>query len=439
MSTAPGASAPTGWNDCCRWLILVRAVRVSLMVRVIVLAMAGALITELGWRLVVEVLEKPELVSLADRPAVPVVPELGMRMGPGMGLAVDAHGDLSLHAIASGSPLTRGWVWAMQPLAQLYQASGLRLWTGCILAGLWAIAVWALFGSAIARIAAVYLTYGETIGPVAALRHALHKWPSTAGAPLFVLVAILLLSLPLMAAGLLLRFDFFALLLGLIWFAILIGGIAIAIVAIGLALGWPLMWATVAVERTDSFDAISRAYAYVFQRPLHALFYVIVAAVLGLLAQAALDLLVDGSEAATRWAVASGAGEPRWDDLHTPADSRMDDTGVENGPVDDSRLERWATGTIRFWTLGLVWIAAAFPMAYLWPAATAIYLLLRRLIDATELTEAAYESSPPERGLPPLATDPITQAPRVVEPTSPSTAPPTARRGADPHDPPVAP
>jgi len=37
-------------------------------------------------------------------------------------------------------------------------------------------------------------------------------------------------------------------------------------------------------RRNDSFDALSRSYAYVFQRPLHYLFYALVAAVFGALA-----------------------------------------------------------------------------------------------------------------------------------------------------------
>ena len=51
-----------------------------------------------------------------------------------------------------------------------------------------------------------------------------------------------------------------------------------ALLLLGLAFGWPLMWATISTEGTDSFDALSRSYAYVFQRPLRYLFYVVVRA-----------------------------------------------------------------------------------------------------------------------------------------------------------------
>ena len=73
---------------------------------------------------------------------------------------------------------------------------------------------------------------------------------------------------------------------------------------------------------------------------------------------------------------------------------------------------------MRFWSGGLWAIAAAFPMAYLFPAATGIYLLLRRLIDSTELGEVALEEGEPEQGLPPLVTDPVTGVPKV-QPAAP--------------------
>ena len=48
-----------------------------------------------------------------------------------------------------------------------------------------------------------------------------------------------------------------------------------AVLLLGLIFGWPLMFSTISTEGTDAFDAISRSYAYVFQRPFHYLFYTI--------------------------------------------------------------------------------------------------------------------------------------------------------------------
>ena len=70
---------------------------------------------------------------------------------------------------------------------------------------------------------------------------------------------------------------------GMFWPLALLAGLIMALLLVGLAVGWPLMWATISVEATDPFDALSRSYSYAFHRPIRYLFYVIVAAVLGLL------------------------------------------------------------------------------------------------------------------------------------------------------------
>ena len=56
-----------------------------------------------------------------------------------------------------------------------------------------------------------------------------------------------------------------------------------AILTIGLAAGWPLMAPTVSTEGTDTFDALSRSYAYVYQRPLAYLLYAVAATIIGIL------------------------------------------------------------------------------------------------------------------------------------------------------------
>jgi hypothetical protein len=294
----------------------------------------------------------------------------------------------------------------------MFRAGDWRPWFGLLLDGLWSVAVWALFGGAIARIAALYLTYGEMIGPVTALKAAARRWPSTAGAPLLALLALLITALPLVLAGWLASFDIIALLEAALWILVLLGGVAVAVLAIGLALGWPMMWSTLAVDRTDAFDAIGRAYAYVYQRPLHAVFYIVVAGALGLLCQAAVSLLVDSSLDATRWAFSAGAGEERAAEL---VDHTIDpQVSAFTSPEETSGR------MIRLWTRALAMFAAAFPMAYLWPSAVGIYLLMRRQIDSTDLSHVKFDEGDPQRGLPPLAIDPTTGVPHV--PSAPATA-----------------
>ena len=54
--------------------------------------------------------------------------------------------------------------------------------------------------------------------------------------------------------------------------AVLMLGLIMAVVLVGLV-GWPLMNATISTEGSDSFDALSRSYSYVYQVPWHCLWY----------------------------------------------------------------------------------------------------------------------------------------------------------------------
>ena len=465
----PGTASLGGvrWSELCPWLLLFRGLRVAFMARVILLAVAGVFVTQLGWQVIEALLwdsaAAPPLVRITDRHPASIIGEVGGATESSAGVDVLAQRDIreaegppgalaweamsaslrrpdvfeTVDACPYAGPLARGWAWAVQPLTRLYGAKGWRAWFVLHLAGAWTIAVWALFGGAIARIAAIYLTRGETLGPITALRSAFFKWPSTAGAPACSYVAIAIAAVPLIVVGLLLRLDLFAFLLGALWLVVLTGGLALAIMAIGLLFGWPLMWSTVAVEQTDAFDGISRGYAYLYQRPFHLVFFILVATALGLAAQVALSAFVETSIGATRWLAGVGAGEAHSTALfggrtvvvpaepvepspEAPAEkTKAEATETAAAPASSTPPIGWlgeaAGGMMRFWTGVFSWIAAAFPLAYIFPAATAIYLLLRRIIDATELGESTYDTGP-ERALPTLVPDATTGVPHMTAP-----------------------
>jgi hypothetical protein len=411
----------------------VRAARAALFLRVIALAALGVYVTQWGWAAIENVFLEdeapPRLARLTERPAPALwKPLAGVR--PAQALAIRAPsaeairvGDLlpsdtrfdAVDRYRYAGPLVRGWAWVVQPLAALVDASGWKAILALLLAGAWVMAVWALVGGAIARIAALYLTRGEAVGPVVALRSAAVKWPSSFAAPSFCFGIIVLFAMALAFVGLIIRITgFLAFLAALVWPLALMVGVAIAVFAIGLVVGWPFMWSTIAVERTDAFDGVSRGYAFTYQRPLHLLFFVIVATVLGLLAQAAVSLLVDGSLRATHWAVERGAGDAK-------ADVLLDGVYAE-GEV--GVLDRAASRMIYFWSALVASLASAFPMAYLFPTAVGMYLLLRRLIDSTELGDVSFDDGGPEPGLPPLATDPATGVPAVQARPMTAAAPP---------------
>ncbi|HUY88928.1 MAG TPA: hypothetical protein VMV10_09360, partial [Pirellulales bacterium] len=60
---------------------------------------------------------------------------------------------------------------------------------------------------------------------------------------------------------------------------------------------------------------------------------------------------------------------------------------------------------IGFWEGCVRLVALGFAYSYFWTASTAIYLLLRRDDDGTEIDDIRFDSPTPAYGLPPLETD----------------------------------
>ena len=264
-----------------------------------------------------------------------------------------------------------------------------------LLCGLLGVAVWAFFGAAICRIAAVQLAADEQVGLGPALRYACRKWPSYFAAPLLPVGGVLLATIPVLVLGLIMRANVGLLLGGLLWPLVLVAGLLMTLLLLGLLFGWPLMWATISAEGTDSFDALSRSYAYMFQRPLHYLFYVVVA----------------GFDRLAR--LAAGAELRRRRGLDGLLGRRL---GMRQRP---DRCRSWAAAKdsaasaalgavlIRFWAGCVKLLAVGYLFSYFWTAAAAIYFLLRRDVDATEMDEVFLDADASEQasGLPTVTTD----------------------------------
>ena len=237
------------------------------------------------------------------------------------------------------------------------------LWTG-------------FFGLALARSAAVRIASTERSGCCASVRFACRKFPSVVLAAGIALCGIALCELPgLLTARFLPQSIYFALTPIFLFLSLLA-----ALLAAGLFFGFPLMIAAVAADRCDGFDAFSRTFSYVFQRPIHFLFYVVCAVLLaavGFQIVSALAFLVEQF-------------------FPTP-----DSLQVSGG----SPCGEW----YYFWRF-LLTIA---PLGFLWSAmlsfGVAIYFILRRSVDGTPFDTFSPNVNQPPRSLSPLP--PITPIP----------------------------
>jgi len=385
------------WKEICPWLILVKALRVTLLVRVLLLALVGMLLTQWGWTGI------DRLFSI-DATAVHQFDSESLLLTQAVQSHMIERGALLLQR--EPGTFLHGWYWLTEPFLRLADReldgrSLLRI----ALYGLWGIVVWALFGGAIARIAALYLARGEILGPLAALRASLTVWLGTAGAPLIVLVCAAAMAVPLVLLGLLLQMNFMAVLAGLLWVGVLAWGLMLAVVLIGFAFGWPLMWACLGVERSDAFDGVSRCYAYVYQKPLQMAFYVAVATLLGLVGDAVVALFVSTAITLSEWVLSWGTGAVRADKLLTT------EWQASVAPL--------AARAINGWTWAFLLVIKSYPLACLWPMSVGIYLLLRRHVDATEMEEITLENDETQTSLTAL-TMKKSGVPEVERPTEPT-------------------
>jgi len=275
-----------------------------------------------------------------------------------------------------------------------------------ILCGLWGTAVWAFFGGAISRIAVVRLAADEQVGFNAALRYAARKGPSYFAAPLLPVGGALLIALPVFILGLLMRTNPGLLLGGVLWPLALAAGFLMAVLLLGALAGWPLMWGAISAEGTDSFDALSRSYAYVFQRPLRYLFYVAVAAFLGWLGWIFVQTFASAVIGLAYWAAGWGSGNALLGASIFAADGHLSGVG------------EFGAGLIQFWAGCVKLLAVGFVFSFFWSASAAIYLLLRRDVDAAEMDEVFLDADAAEQAAP----APAEPSPAPAPPESPANA-----------------
>lgn len=449
------------WNEWFPWLILARTVRVALMARVIVLGALGLIAMTVGWRVIGAVFPEPEgdVVMQEWNEATrrwlwEDAPELSIK-------ATVSSADELFTWAAQGilkAPVSL-WLYVTKPFMEMFRsdltATGfVQLLLSCI----WGLLVWGVFGGAISRIAALKLTRGEAPGFVAALKYAVSKLSSYSLAPFIALVGASVFAGQLVVLGWLMNLDIVAMVAGLTWGFVLLLGLMMAILLIGALVGWPLMWATVSVEGTDAFDALSRSYAYTYQRPWRLLWYVLFAGFLAAVSMFVVRLFAASAIELGSWSVDWGLNDvtmsqvvdpdiapPREFPAPSPPANAAPPTNLvppapaddpANVPVlappamaneptvpaaDDSKAAtaqptapiRIAAWGVERWKWLLNALAAGYQAGFLWVSAVGIYLLLRRDIDGVELNEV-YPGPDDDFGIPSLSDDAATGVPEVA-------------------------
>jgi len=206
-------------------------------------------------------------------------------------------------------------------------------------------------------------------------------------------------------------------------------GFVIALAVVCLVVGWPLMPPTVSTEGTDSWEALSRSFSYVFQKPFHYLWYAVVAICYAAVLIFFVGFMGSFTVYLSKWAVSQTprmtftSRDPVYLFVYAPQSFHwrellLKDKLVEGDPLvvndeinkgaydrylgingqhmaeQDLELSGWnkvGAAMVAFW-LGLFFLLIiGFGYSLFWSLITIIYFLLRRNVDAAEMDEVYLE------------------------------------------------
>jgi hypothetical protein len=309
------------------------------------------------------------------------------------------------------------------------------------------LTVWAIFGGAICRIAAVDVARDEMLSVRAALAFSFGKFLSFVSAPLIPLVLVLLVGLVPLIAGALSSIPYgigslFNMLMGLLFPLLLACGAVMTLVLLGTFGGFNLMYPTIAVEGSDSFDAISRSFSYVYARPWRMAFLTLVALIYGALCYLFVRTFVwlmltltHHFVGAGMWAMAPSM-EPLWGVMWRGPTAAPGRLSYDIDFLTLSVTQDIAAFLVAFWVYLVIGMLGAFAISFYFSVNTIIYYLMRNEVDATELDDVYLEQTEEDFADATAApvtvtTATVTEAPSNT-PTPPADSPPATDKPPEP-------
>lgn len=388
MTGRTGIVREISWRDIFPWLILFRTNVVAMRAPLLFVACLGTLAAPLGWRVAESVwlgegARQNEAFRrvVEDQRAWPA--RIALSPSPIQGVVARAE---RMARNPGEDGLGAAYRRLVGPFRLLFQGESLSVTQYLYLATgtLWSLVVWGFIGGAIARVAVVTLGLEQDLGIVNAIAFVWRRLGALTVAPILPLPAMLLFLLPCVLLGWLMRFDLGVLLGGLLWIFVILLGFILALLAIGLVFGWPFMPAVIVTEEGgDQYEAFHRSYSYVFSRPLHYVFYVLLAGVLALAGCLVIDSIADTTLRCAVSTVSAGTGVERWTQI-----SDVSAGGDASGLL-------WAGGRLMGFVercLGVV--TTAFRYSIFFVSTATIYLLLRQQVDDAEFDEVYLEEEP---------------------------------------------
>jgi len=238
----------------------------------------------------------------------------------------------------------------------------------------------------------------------------------------------------------------------------LLSGFIMTLICVGTVTGLPLFAPAVAAEGTDSFDAVSRGFSYVYSRPWHYIWYQVASSVYGYICIGFVILFAitmchlgisagaEGFEvsgmvrkdefhkiANNSWALILSeqhkeCSQYRWDPVSVISEphpyGRLQNmanhiVGVDyqnRGFAPDRQAHHFASFLVTFWLSITLGLALGYVVSFFISQQTMIYYILRKKVDGIEMNEVFEESE--EEAKPaeaPKAASPAPAAPPAGE------------------------
>ncbi len=431
MTDERGVVRSISWRDLFPWLTLLRTFRIAIHPALLAAATAATLLMPIGWWaggwLFLPKVEHPLHGYVVQYPADPPAT-----------LAAEFPPAAREYLPAAATGLVEPFLRLAEPWRRLFLLkTNIREAAYYVFGSLWSLALWALAGGFITRYAIQRLAIEQEPDIAACARFAVKRYWWYFLTPLYPLLGIVLLGIPIALLGIPIYFSsgVGSILAGLLWIFVVVASLAAAWLLAGVLFGWPLMWPAVSAERDGTpFEAFSRSFAYVYGRPLHYFFYVVVAALFGALGYAVVHLaallVTEFGFSALSW---GGSGK------HVQAIRDLVNVVLAgNDPPPNTDKTLLFGSSLIALVVGLVrTVETAYTFSFFWCVAAAIYLLLRMDVDEKEMDEVFVEPQHPRAAAvtPTAATAPPASAPVASASPTPAPAPAaTADAAAPPPD-----
>ena len=391
-------------------MIIFRTLPVAASISVLVLAILGVVLTPIGWRV-------SEFVFIGDvlRDNDPLLAEMAENNRSPYSGFFHAAGNEENYIEILGTRISgpqRVFQRIVQPFYSIFGgSSSLQVFYYSLFGSLWSMLVWSFFGVGITRVCLLRLTRDERAGLDDALEYSIQKFLTAMLAVSLPLLAVFLLCIPTFLMGLVMGFDLGIVLVGIFWFLVLAMAIVMAVLLAGLLFGWPLIISSVACEGQNAFDAMTRAFAYTFQRPLNYFLYIVIAILFGgfcwVIASQVTEGVVNLGYWSTSWGTNAVSGN-RIDLIEHGAVVDVQANGPQpagdvTGP--ERKSLQFGRNLIGFWNGFARTVCVAFIYGLFWCMASAVYLLLRKDVDETEMDEIYIVDERRTYELPPLKSD----------------------------------